>query len=79
MSILLQGSQHLFNPVGYAELSTAGIIIELVIVDNDADAVILFEFLHQILEFDILKRDKSLLPSVGIEVGDGSDSQLAIT
>ena len=46
------------------------------IVDNYSDTEIFLKFLHQILEIDILKSDKSLFPTIWIEVGDGSDRQL---
>lgn len=41
------------------------------IVDNYSDTEIFLKFLHQILEIDILKSDKSLFPTIWIEVGDG--------
>lgn len=48
------------------------------IVDNYSDTEIFLKFLHQILEIDILKSDKSLFPTIWIEVGDGSDRQLSV-
>lgn len=48
------------------------------IVDNYSDTEIFLKFLHQILEIDILKSDKSLFPTIWIEVGDGSDRQLPL-
>ena len=48
------------------------------IVDNYPDTEILFEFLHQILESDILESDEPLFPTVWIEIGDGSDRQLSV-
>ena len=48
------------------------------IVDNYSDTEIFFKFLHQILEIDILKSDKSLFSTIWIEVGDGSDRQLSV-
>lgn len=48
------------------------------IVDNYPDTEIFLELLHQILEIDILKCDKSLFPTVWIEVGDGSDRQFPV-
>ncbi len=48
------------------------------IVDNYSDTEIFFKFLHQILEIDILKSDKSLFLTIWIEVGDGSDRQLSV-
>ena len=48
------------------------------IVDNYSDTEIFLKFLHQILEIDILKSDKSLFPTIWIEVGDGSDRQLYV-
>ena len=48
------------------------------IVDNYSDTEIFLKFLHQILEIDILKSDKSLFPTIWIEVGDGSDRQFSV-
>lgn len=48
------------------------------IVDNYSDTEIFLKFLHQILEIDILKSDKSLFPTIWIEVGDGSDRQFPL-
>lgn len=48
------------------------------IVDNYSDTEIFLKFLHQILEIDILKSDKSLFLTIWIEVGDGSDRQLSV-
>lgn len=48
------------------------------IVDNYSDTEIFLKFLHQILEIDILKSDKSLFSTIWIEVGDGSDRQLSV-
>ena len=48
------------------------------IVDNYPDTEIFLELLHQILEIDVLKSDKSIFPTVWIEIGDGSDCQLSV-
>ena len=48
------------------------------IVDNYPDTEIFLELLHQILEIDVLKSDKSIFLTVWIEIGDGSDCQLSV-
>ena len=48
------------------------------IVDNYPDTEIFLKLLHQILEIDIFKSDKSIFSTVWIEIGDGSDCQLSV-
>ena len=48
------------------------------IVDNYFGYRNFSQVLHQILEIDILKSDKSLFPTIWIEVGDGSDRQFSV-